>query len=181
MATKILAISGSLRAHSSNTAILMAAKILAPAHSEIIFFSGLDLIPHFNPDLEAVIYPALEHFRQEIITSDAILICSPEYAHGIPGTLKNALDWIVSSGELDGKAIGIINATPLYESKSYAQESLIEILKTMSAKILPENTLAISQVKSKLGKDGEIIDLKTIDELTTLINSLLKTIIKVAN
>jgi chromate reductase len=132
------------------------------------------LLPHFNPDRDQEIIPALEYFRKEIKKSDAILICSPEYAHGIPGSLKNALDWIVGSAELDGKPIGIINATPMYEGRSFAQESLVEILKTMSAVVLPENTLTVAKVKSKLDGDGKIINLKLAEDLTNLISSLIK-------
>ncbi|MDD4974892.1 MAG: NAD(P)H-dependent oxidoreductase [Bacteriovorax sp.] len=171
---KILAISGSLRASSSNTAILMAVRELAPSSSEIKLFDGLDLLPHFNPDRETESIPSLEYFREEIKKCDAVLICSPEYAHGIPGTLKNALDWVVGSGELIGKPIGIINATPMYEGRNFAQESLVEILQTMSAVVLPENTLAITKVKSKLDSDGKVIDLKLAQELTNLIISLIK-------
>jgi chromate reductase len=152
----------------------MAARELAPKNTEIKLFSGLDLLPHFNPDRENELIPTLEYFRDEIKKSDALLICSPEYAHGIPGTLKNALDWIVGSGELDGLPIGIINATPMYEGRSFAQESLVEILKVMSAVVLPENILAIARVKSKIDDDGKINDSKTAEDLTNLIISLIQ-------
>jgi chromate reductase len=174
--TNILAISGSLRANSSNTAILEAAIKLAPPGCEMRLFSGLDLIPHFNPDRESEPSPGLDHFRSEIKKSDALLICSPEYAHGIPGTLKNALDSIVSSGELDGLPIGIINATPMYEGTSYAQENLIEVLKTMSANIKKENTLSIYKVRTKLDSKSNISDSETIEALSKLISSLLESI-----
>lgn len=174
MTTKILAISGSLRRASSNTAILEAAIIHAPEGTEIKLFSGLDLLPHFNPDREQEIIPPLEDFRRELKNAHALLICSPEYAHGIPGTLKNALDWIVGSSELDQMPIGIINATPLYAGKNYAQESLVEILKTMSAIVLPENALSISSVKSKLDENNKIKDAQTLEDVTKLISSLKK-------
>lgn len=174
MTKNILAISGSLRAGSSNTAILLAAKELAPKDSVINLFNGLDLLPHFNPDRENEIIPALNHFREEIKKSDALLICSPEYAHGIPGTLKNALDWIVGSSELDKKPIGIINATPLFEGKSFAQESLIEILKTMSATITPQTVLSVHKVRAKLDEKNNLIDDKTKNDIANLLENLLK-------
>jgi NAD(P)H-dependent FMN reductase len=170
---KILAISGSLRAQSSNTALLLAAQSLVPSGCEIHFFQGLDVLPHFNPDREGETIPALDHWRDEIRKSDALLICSPEYAHGIPGTLKNAFDWIVGTNELDKKPIGIINATPMYESKSYAQEALIEVLKTMSGTITPDTVLGVHQVKSKL-KDNKLIDEPTARAVQKLLENLLR-------
>lgn len=83
---KLLAISGSLRAKSSNTAVLQAAKILAPAAVDITFYSGLANLPHFNPDLDREPFPnAVISLRQQIESSDGILISSPEYAHGVSG------------------------------------------------------------------------------------------------
>jgi chromate reductase len=174
--TKILAICGSLKSTSTNKAILLASSVLAPSNCEIKLFSGLDLLPHFNPDLEDEIIPALVHFRQELKDSDAVLISSPEYAHGIPGTLKNALDWVVGTSEFVEKPVGIIAATPMYEGRSFALESLVEILKTMSAKVEPEAILAISKVKSKLDELGNITDLKTKEDITSLINFLIKSV-----
>ena len=175
MKKRILAISGSLRTGSSNTAILLAAKQLAIADCEIVLFHGLDQLPHFNPDREGEVIPALTHFRDEIKKSHALIICSPEYAHGIPGTLKNALDWIVGTSDLDKLPVGIINATPLYEGKRFAQESLFEILKTMSANVTPETCLAISKVRSKIDSQGNLIDEETKKDLFALINKLTET------
>ncbi|MGZ3789183.1 MAG: NADPH-dependent FMN reductase [Bacteriovorax sp.] len=171
---KILAISGSLRAQSSNTAILLAAIPLAPAGSVIELFSGLDLLPHFNPDRENEIIPSLVHFREKIKESHALLICSPEYAHGVPGTLKNALDWIVGTGELDHLPVGIIHATPLYEGKCHALESLIEILTTMSATITNDTVLSISKVRSKLDESNLLNDEETKNQVMGLLLNLLK-------
>src|SRR2546425_6156409 len=98
---QILAVSGSLRAVSKNTAILEAARLLAPPRVEITLYTGLDTLPHFNPDLDT---PdgrsgpeAVADWRAGVAQADGLLISSPEYAHGLPGTLKNALDWLVSS------------------------------------------------------------------------------------
>ena len=95
---KVLAISGSLRNASSNTAILKAAQQLAPAHLEIVLFESLAELPHFNPDLESEPPATVLEFQQLLQTSNAVIISSPEYAHGVPGSLKNALDWLVGSG-----------------------------------------------------------------------------------
>jgi len=108
----ILAISGSLRAHSQNTEVLRASALLAPPSVHVRLFDGLAGLPHFYPDLDAegAILPAsVEEFRREIGEVDALLISSPEYAHGVPGTLKNALDWLVSAPEMWNKPIGVLN------------------------------------------------------------------------
>jgi NAD(P)H-dependent FMN reductase len=91
---RILAISGSLRAASSNTAVLQAAIELAPPDVEIVRCDGLSELPHFNPDLDDANAPApVANWRAQLKAADGVLISSPEYAHGVPGSLKNALDW----------------------------------------------------------------------------------------
>src|SRR4030095_3213606 len=96
---RLLAISGSLRAGSSNTEVLRALTLLAPPRVTIEHYEGLAMLPAFNPDLDAegMAAPApVQNLRAQVQTADAIVICSPEYAHGVPGSLKNALDWLVS-------------------------------------------------------------------------------------
>jgi NAD(P)H-dependent FMN reductase len=125
---RILAISGSLRAISLNTALLRAATSLAPEGVAISLYGGLGDLPHFNPDLEGAEPPSVLDFRTQLQRSDGVLISSPEYAHGVPGVLKNALDWLVGSGELVGKPVALLNASP---RATHAQASLIETLTTM--------------------------------------------------
>src|SRR6185436_8264934 len=128
---RILAVSGSLRASSSNTQVLKAAAALAPAGCEIVLFDGLDALPHFNPDLEGDPPASVRRWTDELKRSDAVLLCTPEYAHGVPGVLKNALDWVVGSGELVEKPVGVVNASPL---STFAHASLMETLTVMSAR-----------------------------------------------
>src|SRR5262245_31330281 len=93
-AIRVLAISGSLRRASSNSALVDAATILAPVGVDVSVFRGLAAIPPFNPDLDADDPPAaVVELRDALDASDALLISSPEYAHGVSGVLKNALDW----------------------------------------------------------------------------------------
>src|SRR5688572_30755926 len=107
--TKILAIPGSLRANSSSNLILQNIISLANEEATIEVFDGVGSLPHFN-DPEHI--PAVvTDFKARIIRADAVLICTPEYAFGIPGSLKNALDWTVSSGEFIDKAVGIVTAS----------------------------------------------------------------------
>src|SRR5438128_346539 len=97
---RVLAISGSLRRASSNRALVNAAALLAPAGVEVAVWQQLEHLPAFNPDLDTEQpLPAVTDFRTALQKCDAVLISSPEYAHGVPGVLKNALDWVVGSGE----------------------------------------------------------------------------------
>jgi NAD(P)H-dependent FMN reductase len=109
---RILAISGSLRAASSNGAVLKAAAMLAPPDMHLVPYGGLACLPHFNPDhdIDPAPGPVLT-LRREIGLADGLLIASPEYAHGVPGSLKNALDWLVSSLEFPDKPVALINAS----------------------------------------------------------------------
>jgi NAD(P)H-dependent FMN reductase len=132
---RILAISGSLRAASVNTALLEAAGRLAPADVEVAVYRGLASLPPFNPDEEGEPPPAAAALRTEIAASDGLLLACPEYAHGLPGAFKNALDWLVGSTEFPGKPVALINASP---RAFHAQASLREILGTMSAQLVVE-------------------------------------------
>ena len=107
-----LAISGSLRAVSSNKALLRAAALVAPPELTVTLHDGLAELPQFNPDHELDPIPSVLHLRAELQAADAVLISSPEYAHGVPGALKNALDWVVGTGELVEKPVALLNASP---------------------------------------------------------------------
>ena len=131
---KILAISGSLRAVSSNTAVLRAAARLAPDGVEIVLFDGLGSLPFFNPDLDGDTVPdAVEAFRGLVGEADGLLISSPEYARGVAGVLKNGLDWLVGSFEFPNKPVALINTSP---RATHAQAALMLTLETMSAQLI---------------------------------------------
>src|SRR6185503_922591 len=140
--SRILAISGSLRAASSNAVLLRAASSVAPAGVEIALFEALDGLPFFNPDLDGdEVPPAVALFRAEVGGSTGVLISSPVYAHGVPGVLKNALDWLVGSiaCEIVDKPVVLLNASP---RSTFAQTQLTETLRVMGARILGTVTLA---------------------------------------
>ena len=131
---KILAISGSLRAVSSNTAVLRAAARLAPRGVEIVLFEGLADLPFFNPDLDGDTVPvAVAAFRGLVGEADGILISSPEYARGVAGVLKNGLDWLVASSEFPSKPVALINTSP---RATHAVAALTLTLETMSAHLV---------------------------------------------
>src|SRR5437773_2703790 len=130
---RILAISGSLRTGSSNATLLRAAAAIAPAGVEIVAYDNIGVLPHFNPDLDAGAPPDMvARFRGEVARADALMISSPEYAHGVPGTLKNALDWLVGGVEINGKPVALVNASA---RATYAQASLQETLSVMGARV----------------------------------------------
>lgn len=152
---RILGISGSLRAVSSNTALLRAAAALAPAGVEITLYEGLGDLPHFNPDLEACEPPAVTGLRERVRWADGLWISSPEYAHGVPGVLKNALDWLVGGEEFVDKPVALLNASP---RSTHAQESLAEIVRTMSARLVTEASVAVPLLGRKLAAAGIAAD-----------------------
>jgi chromate reductase len=170
---RILTISGSLRAVSSNGAVLDAAAALVPGNVEVIRFEGLADIPAFNPDLdvEGTIPPsAVVAWRAAVAAADALVICSPEYAHGVPGALKNALDWLVSGPDVPGKPIAIINATT---RAHIAHAALVETLRTMSAEVVDEASIALPLGPSQRDRSSILADaaLRTllIDALGALV------------
>jgi chromate reductase, NAD(P)H dehydrogenase (quinone) len=169
---RILAISGSLRAASMNTAALCAAIALSADTVEMVLYEGLDSLPHFNPDLEEVDLPPVSDFRAQVQAADAILISSPEYAHGVPGVLKNALDWIVGSGELVGKPVALLNSSP---RATYAQASLTEILTTMDARLVTDACITLPLLGRGLDASGIVADLDTSLALKTAIATLAST------
>jgi NAD(P)H-dependent FMN reductase len=164
---RILAISGSLRRASSNSALVGAVARLAPRDVDVAIFNGLAELPPFNPDLDTNDPPeVVASFRTTLERSDAIFLSSPEYAHGVPGVLKNALDWIVGSGELVGKPIALVNATT---RATHAWASLLETLTVMSARVIDEASLTIPLDGRKLDADGIVEN----DELSRLVTASL--------
>lgn len=144
-AIRVAALSGGLRAASVNTALLGEIAARAPDWFAVGLVPIGDL-PLFNPDLEADLPGAVAAFRAEIAAADALIIASPEYAHGVSGVLKNALDWLVASEDFSGKPVAVLNAAP---RAHHAVTALREILRTMAARIVDDVPLitAIAQIR----------------------------------
>jgi NAD(P)H-dependent FMN reductase len=138
---KILAISGSLRAASLNTEVLRAASRLAPAGVTIELYEGIGGLPFFNSDLEGEHLPrSVVEFRAAIGAADGLLISSPEYARGVSGVMKNALDWLVGSLEFPSKPVALINTSP---RATHAMAALTLTLETMSAQLVEEASITL--------------------------------------
>ena len=144
---QLLALSGSLRSKSGNTELLRAAAALAPDDVEVELYDGIGDLPHFNPDLEEALPPTVVDLRARVAAASGLLISCPEYAHGIPGALKNALDWLVGGPEFVYKPVALFNASP---RASYAQESLGETIRTMSGRIIPEASVSLPLLGQRL-------------------------------
>lgn len=138
---RLLTISGSLRAVSSNTTLLDAVALVAPDDLHVTRYDGLAELPPFNPDLDVEpAHPAVARYRAALVAADAIVISSPEYAHGVPGALKNALDWVVGSGELIARPIAVLNPSPF---SGFAYPQLVETLTVMSARVISEASITL--------------------------------------
>ncbi|QNB00867.1 NADPH-dependent FMN reductase [Massilia sp. Se16.2.3] len=151
----ILALSGSQRAASRSTALLLAAQGLAPPGVRVRIHEGHKHWPLFNPDLEGDLPPPVQELRTLISAADAVLIATPEYAHGVSGTIKNTLDWLVSHPGFAGKPVALFN--PAYQSY-HGDEALKETLRVMSADLIPEACVRIPVIGSRVELDaiGEV-------------------------
>lgn len=159
----LLTLCGSLRAHSSNREMLRAFERLARAEMTFEHFERMGDLPHFNPDLDNV--TALPHeaaeWRRVVGAADGMLISTPEYAHGLPGSFKNALDWLVSDPAFAGKCIVILSAA---RGSTWAQDSLREVLRTMSARIIEDASVSLPLGSNKVDVESILAqdDLRTI-------------------
>ena len=144
----VLAISGSLREASTNSVVVRAAALLAPPHLRVIVYAGLASLPPFNPDDDGdTLPPVVADLRRQIAAAGAVLICSPEYAHGVPGVLKNALDWLVGGIEITDKPVALVNAS---SRATIAQAQLAETLRTMGARVSDRASITLPLTGRKL-------------------------------
>ena len=157
----ILGVCGSLRAASLNAMLLRVASRLAPSQIRLNLYPGIGDLPLFNPDLEACPPAPVLRWHSAVAMSDALLIASPEYAHGVTGTIKNALDWLVSFEPFVGKVVAVFNASPRAER---ADMALRETLKTMSASIAERASVSLPVLGSGLSEQ-EMLDDPVIGSL----------------
>jgi chromate reductase len=165
---KILAISGSLRATSLNTAVLQAASRLAPTGVTIEIFEGIGKLPFFNSDLDGDHLPReVAEFRAAIGAADGLLISSPEYARGVAGVMKNALDWLVASFEFPNKPVALINTSP---RATHALAALSITLETMSARLVQDASITLPL----LGTTNDVASIAANAELAAPLRNALE-------
>lgn len=168
--TKILAICGSTRSQSTNHAILQMMAEKYSEQAEITLYPSISGLPHFNPDLDQdqdQPPPVVKAFRTAIEAADGVLICTPEYVFSLPGTLKNALEWTVSTTIFSEKPTALIVASGLGE---IAFESLRLIMQTLGAAVAPNAALHIPGARNKLS------NVHTLQDIDRLMNALTESI-----
>ena len=168
---KIFALSGSLRADSSSTKILLCLPGLAASDVAFDFYNNLGDLPHFTPDLDTddAVPLVVSNFRDRIAAADAVVICTPEYIHGVPGSLKNALDWCASSAVLDGKPVAVISVSPSERGGDRAHASLVQTLRVLGARVAPEGMLILPFIRRKITAEGALSDTETSKAIELLL------------
>lgn len=160
---RLIAISGSLRAGSSNTAALRAAVRLAPSNVSISIYDGIGDLPFFNPDLDNErLPPSVGAFRTLVGEADGMLISSPEYARGVAGVMKNALDWLVGSFEFPDMPVALINTSP---RATHALAALTLTLETMSARIVNSACVTLPLLGTQSDEDGILANPELAEQL----------------
>lgn len=143
---KVLALCGSLREASLNAAMLTMADSCAPSGLHVHVYRSLGDLPLFNPDLQSQEPPPVTRLRRDIASADALLIASPEYAHGVSGVMKNALDWLVATSVFVSKPVVLWNASP---RATHALASLRETLAVMAARLIDEAGIELQFASSQ--------------------------------
>ncbi len=175
---KILAISGSLRKGSYNSALLRAVAKLAPSGTDIDILAAEDIrsLPHFDADLEASAYPeSATALKKRIAASDAVIISTPEFNRSIPGALKNLLDWSTRPyGENPwlGKPVSVIGASSGQVSAALAQYDLKKILLYFNARVMGQPEFYMGPAASKFDEALNLTDEKTKEAVVKVLAAL---------
>jgi NAD(P)H-dependent FMN reductase len=171
LTVRIVAISGSLQAASSNTALLRLAATVAPDDVSIERYDGMASLPHFNPDLDGTEPPPeVAELRALLAGADAVLFSTPEYAHAMPGALKDMLDWLVGSGELVDTPVAVMSASPGLDGGVIAGDALVTLLGVLSARVVAQ--LAVGATRSKRDEHGDFTDGETVAAVVDLVRTL---------
>ncbi len=166
----IVAISGSIRQHSSNRAVIDAMQAYLGDRVAFTVYEGIDKLPFFNEQEDI---PEVTTFRDTLKWADGIMLCSPEYAFGVPGVLKNALEWTVATGELVYKPVALITAAT---GGDKAHASLLLTLTALSSNVAEDAKLLISFIRAKMNADGVVTDEATLQAIYTVADALVRVI-----
>lgn len=175
----IVAISGSLKSTSSNTSILYSISEFADEDINFCIYGQLELIPPFNPEKEND-FKEVQQLRDLLKAAHGVVISTPEYAFGVPGILKNALDWLVSSGELNEKPVIAISASPMYLGGDKALASLLLTLGALGAKMDTRSSMSIPDIQKKVAA-GRVADRQTVENLKTIFEHLVRQLLAEQN
>jgi NAD(P)H-dependent FMN reductase len=155
---RVLLISGSLRQHSTNTALLSTVEAMAPGDLTVTLYRGTAGLPHFNPDDDGErLPPRVADLRAQIRRADAVLFSTPEYAGALPGSFKNILDWAVGDdqpGSLNGKPVAWVNVSS--RGAQLAHESLRRVLGYVGASVVESACIDLPVTREAVGDDGFI-------------------------
>jgi chromate reductase len=171
---KVLAISGSLRRDSHNTALLRAAAEQAPAGVELELWDGLKAVPPYDEDDDGDLAPAaVTALRSAVAGADAVLFATPEYNHSVPGSLKNAIDWVsrpMATNPLRNKPVAVVGASTGIFGAVWAQAELRKVLGALGARVL-DRELAVGQAAERIG-NGPVDDAEILSELDDIVGEL---------
>lgn len=155
--------------------LLRALAAVAPDDVAVILYDGLGDLPHFSPERDVEPAPdAVQALRDLLSGADAVVFCTPEYAHGMPGSLKNALDWLVGSGELVDKPVAALSSSPSIDGGKHARVWLVQTLTVMSATVVSEASFEIGLIRTKLSPTGDVSDSATVAALRGAVAALRK-------
>lgn len=159
---RILAVVGSLNPGSSNAALAEAAAAIAPAGVDVVGSQSIGALPHFDPSLPEP--PAVATWRAEVAGADGVLIAAPEYAHSLPGSLENALDWLVGTGELYGTPVAVLTATPRPGAGALGRAALEQTLRAQGAEVRSSASVVVRK-DGEVDDDGRALVLAALDAL----------------
>ena len=172
--SRVLLVSGSLRATSTNSAVLRTARALAPGRIEAVVYGGLGALPHFNPDEDTNPLPAtVGELRAEIRNADGVVFSVPEYAGALPGSFKNLLDWTIGDdqpGSIYEKPVAWINASPRGAVNAHQQLRLV--LGYAHATIIEAACTQVSVTTAMINDDGLIADAAIREEIAKALSIL---------
>ena len=172
MTYSVLALCGSLRTMSVNNEVLLAMDALSPDNVGFTQYRGLSKLPQFNPDHDVdPAPPSVAEWRSLLLHADAVVICTPEYAHGVPGALKNAFDWVVGSGEMMHKPVAIVSAST---SSTFVGPQLTETLTVMMANVVAEANVTLPLA----GKKRDSFSMRLDNDIATAMQNVVSVVMR---